>query len=174
MKKRLILIAFLLLLVGAGGLVYWGQHTKRASERYYSGMIEATQANLAFQTAGRIKRSAGGRRPGRLTPVRLLAVLDQDSALANREQALANLMRAESTLKQMDTLLALNRQALPAEVEKAEAAVQALQAQLAGTGNRIPEPGNTAGLIWRWNRNGSPWKMHVKTRYGMRSFFKER
>ena len=129
MKKRLILVAFLLLLVGAGGLVYWGQHTKRTSELYYSGMIEATQANLAFQTAGRINEVPADE--GQVVEAgQLLAVLDQASALANREQALANLLRAGSTLKQMETLLVLNRQALPAESEKAEAAVQALQAQL--------------------------------------------
>ena len=129
MKKRLILAAFLLLLVGAGGSVYWGQYAKRTSELYYSGMIEATQANLAFQTAGRI--NAVRVEEGQAVEAgQVLAVLDQDSALANRDQALANMVRAESTLKQMQILLALNRQALPAEGEKAEAAVQAQQAQL--------------------------------------------
>lgn len=129
MKKRLILVAFLVLLVGAGGSVYWGQHTKRTSELYYSGMIEATQANLAFQAAGRLSEVRVDEGQA-VDAGQSLAVLDQGSALANRDQALANLMRAESTLKQMGTLLALNREALPAQVEMAEAAVQTLQAQL--------------------------------------------
>jgi len=117
------------LLVGVGGSVYWGQYRKRTSELYYSGTIEATQANLAFQVAGRVKevRIDEGQT---VEAGQLLAVLDRDSFLASRDQALANLMRAEETLKQMDTLLELNRQALPAEVERAQAAVQTLQAQL--------------------------------------------
>ena len=129
MKKRLILVGFLVLLVGAGGSVYWGQHVKSTSELYYSGMIEATQANLAFQVAGRINevRVDEGQT---VDAGELLAVLDQDSALANRDQASANLMRAESALEEAETMLALNREALPAEGEKAQAAVRALQAQL--------------------------------------------
>jgi HlyD family secretion protein len=129
LKKRLILVAFLILLVGVGGSVFWGQYRKRTGELYYSGMVEATQANLAFQMAGRI--NAVKVDEGQVVDAdQILAVLDQDSALANRDQALANLMRAESTLKQMEMMLVLNRQILPAEIEKAEAAVQALRAQL--------------------------------------------
>ena len=129
MKKRIILVAFLLLLVGAGGSVFWGQYRKGSSEIYFSGMIEATQANLAFQTTGRVRTVRVDE--GQVVEAgQTLAVLDQDSALANRGQALANLKRAESTLAQTELLLAINRQTLPAEKEKAQAAVQALKAQL--------------------------------------------
>ena len=55
MKKRLILIGFLALLLGVGGLVYWGQRKEGLTELYYSGTIEATQANLAFQVSGRVQ-----------------------------------------------------------------------------------------------------------------------
>ena len=66
-------------------------------------MIEATQANLAFQTAGRINAVTVDEGQA-VDAGQILAVLDQDSALANRDQALANLMRAESTLKQMEMI----------------------------------------------------------------------
>ena len=55
MKKRLILIVFLVLLLGVGVLVYWGQKKERAAELYYSGTIEATQADLSFQVGGRVQ-----------------------------------------------------------------------------------------------------------------------
>ncbi len=129
MKKKLILIIFLALFLGVGVLVFWGQQKELSSELYYSGTIEAIQANLAFQAAGRVKdvlvdegqAVEGGQ---------LLAVLDQGSFLAGRDQALANLTRAKETLSQTETLLELNRKALPAEVERSEAGVKALQAQL--------------------------------------------
>jgi HlyD family secretion protein len=50
-------------------------------------------------------------------------------------------MRSEEDLKRLETLLELNRKVLPAEVERVQASVQALQSQLAEleTGYRIQE-----------------------------------
>ena len=129
MKKRLILIVFVVLLIGVGTLVYWGQRKERAAELYYSGTIEATQANLSFQVGGRVTEVPVDEGQA-VEAGQLLAVLERDSFLAGRDQALANLTRAEETLNQMQSLLALSRQALPAEVERAEAAVKTLEAQL--------------------------------------------
>jgi HlyD family secretion protein len=128
-KKRLILIVFVVLLIGVGTLVYWGQRKERAAELYYSGTIEATQANLSFQVGGRVTDVPVDEGQA-VEAGQLLAVLERDSFLAGRDQALANLTRAEETLNQMQILLALSRQALPAEVERAEAAVKTLEAQL--------------------------------------------
>ncbi len=129
MKKRLILIVFLVLLLGVGALVYWGQKNERAAELYYSGTIEATQADLSFQVGGRVQDVAVDEGQA-VKAGQLLAVLERESFLAKRDQAVANLKRAEETLSQAQILLDLNRQALPAEVERAEAAVRTLEAQL--------------------------------------------
>jgi HlyD family secretion protein len=129
-KKRLILIVFLVLLLGVGALVYWGQKNERAAELYYSGTIEATQADLSFQVGGRV-RDVPVDEGQAVEAGQVLAVLERESFLANRDQAVANLTRAEDTLGQAQTLLDLNRKALPAEVERAEAAVRTLEAQLA-------------------------------------------
>ena len=140
MKKRLILIAFMALLLGVGVLVYWGQHKKGLSELYYSGTIEATQANLAFQVSGRV-REVFFDEGHAVEKQQLLAVLEQDEFNARRDQARSDLMRSEEDLKRLETLLELNRKVLPAEVERVEASVQALQSQLAEleTGYRIQE-----------------------------------
>jgi len=53
-KKKILIIVFVLLLAGVGALVYFGQWQSRRGEMYYSGTIEATQANLAFQVSGRV------------------------------------------------------------------------------------------------------------------------
>ena len=54
MKKRIILLVFLILLFGVSALVYFGQRNEQLQEHYYSGTIEATQADLSFQINGRV------------------------------------------------------------------------------------------------------------------------
>jgi HlyD family secretion protein len=140
LKKRLILIGFLALLLGVGGLVYWGQHKENLTELYYSGTIEATQANLAFQVSGRVSEVFFDE--GQVVENKqLLAVLEQEEFNARRDQAQADLMRSREGLKQLETILELNRKILPVEVERVEASVQALQSQLAEleAGYRIQE-----------------------------------
>jgi HlyD family secretion protein len=129
-RKRLILIGFLALLLGVGALVFWGQHRRRGAELCYSGTIEATQSNLAFQVSGRVQEvlTDEGRS---VEKAQVLAVLDRREFAALRDQAQANLQRAEQNLRQLETVLEVNRQVLPAEVDRAAAAVKALQAQLA-------------------------------------------
>lgn len=130
MYKRLILVVFLILLLGVGGLVYWGQQNAQSTELYYSGTIEAIQANIAFQVGGRIGAVEvdEGQRVAR---DQLLAVLDQAEFNARISQARANLEAARQGRKQTEALLALNHTLLPTEVERAAAGVQALEAQLA-------------------------------------------
>ncbi|MGB5747063.1 MAG: efflux RND transporter periplasmic adaptor subunit [Desulfobacterales bacterium] len=140
MKKRLILIGFLALLLGVGGLVYWGQRKENLTELYYSGTIEATQANLAFQLSGRVQEVFFDE--GQVVEKKqLLAVLEQEEFNARRDQAQFDLVRSREGLKQLETLLELNRKILPEEVERVEASVQALQSQLAEleAGYRIQE-----------------------------------
>ena len=140
LKKRLILIVFLALLFGVCALVYWGQRSERIAELYYSGTIDATQANLAFQVSGRVSEVFFEEGQA-VKKNQLLAVLEQDEFMAHRGQARSELMGAREHLKQLETLLEINRKVLPAEVERVEASVQALQSQLAEleAGYRIQE-----------------------------------
>ncbi|MEW5909947.1 MAG: efflux RND transporter periplasmic adaptor subunit [Thermodesulfobacteriota bacterium] len=140
MKKRMILIVFLVLLILAGGLVYWGQYKRRSAENYYSGTIEATQADIAFQIRGKVKEILADEGE-RLTKDQLLAVLDPEELSASRNQTRATLIRSQETHQQLKTLLELNRKVLPSEVDRAQAAVRALEAQVleAETGYRRQE-----------------------------------
>ena len=128
MKKRLILIIFLALLLGVGILVYIGQWRERTNELYYSGTIEATQSNLAFQVSGRIIRVLVDE-GHKAAKDQLLAELDPEEFLARRDQAEANLTLARETLNELEALLAVYQNTLPAEVERAAAGVKALEAQ---------------------------------------------
>jgi HlyD family secretion protein len=128
-RKQVILVAFLALLLGVGVLVFWGQYNRRSAELYYSGTIEATQSNLAFQVSGRVQEVLTDE--GRMAQKgELLAVLDRSEFTALRDQALANLQRSEQNLRQLETVLEVDREVLPAEVDRAAAAERALEAQL--------------------------------------------
>jgi HlyD family secretion protein len=139
-RKRAVLAGFLALLLGVGVLVFWGQYSRKGAELYYSGTIEAIQSNLAFQVSGRVQEvlTDEGRSAAK---GEVLAVLDRREFTALRDQAQANLQRAEQNMRQLETVLEVNRKVLPAEVDRAAAAVRALQAQLteAETGLRSEE-----------------------------------
>ena len=128
-KRRLILAVFLLLLIGVAAMVFWGQSRRRAAAIYYSGTIEAVTANLAFQVNGRVRDVLvdEGRQ---VAAGQLLAVLSREAFLAARDQAAAELNRARETLKQLEAVLAVQRAVLPEEVQRAEAAVKALEFQV--------------------------------------------
>ena len=116
LKKRLILVVFLVLLFGVGAMVYWGQRAERLAELYYSGTIEATQANLAFQVNGRV-RDVFFDEGQVVEKKQLLAELEQEEFNARRDRAQSDLMRSQAGQKQLETLLELNRKVLPAEVD---------------------------------------------------------
>jgi HlyD family secretion protein len=129
LKKRLIILIFLVILLGVGGLVYLGQRGQRTAELYYSGTIEATQAELAFEVTGRVIKVLVDEGE-KVEEDQLLAELDQAEFLARKGQALANLNMTIETHKQRETVLDLYKSTLPAEVDRAEAAVRALRSNL--------------------------------------------
>jgi len=129
LKKRLILIAFLILLLGVGTLVYLGQRRRASAEIYYSGTIEATQADLSFQVGGRVQ-AVPTDEGKQVTAGDCLARLDDAEFQARLEQARAEEARARQNLEQLQAVLELNRAALPAEVDRAKAAVGSLRSQL--------------------------------------------
>jgi len=129
LKKRIIFGVFLVLLVGVGALVFWGQHRRRSADLYYSGTLDVVQSDLAFQVGGRVSRvlvdEGQGVRSGQV-----LATLEPDDLSARRDRAAADLRRSEATLARLEAELSVSRKVLPAEVQRAEAAVEALSANL--------------------------------------------
>jgi HlyD family secretion protein len=119
-KKKILIVVFVLLLAGVGALVYFGQWQSQRGEMYYSGTIEATQANLAFQVSGRVVNIAV--REGHVvTKNQLLAELDPAELQSRKDQAEANLDRLIKTREQLTTLLSIYKNTLPADVTRAEA-----------------------------------------------------
>jgi HlyD family secretion protein len=128
-KKRLIVIVFLVLLFGVGTFVYFGQRNAQVREVYYSGTIEAQSADLSFQVSGRVAHIPVDE--GQFVKEnQVLAVLEQSEYQAKYEQAKANLESAETNLQRAETVLALYEETLPQEVARAEAGVKVLVSQL--------------------------------------------
>jgi len=128
-KKRLIIIIFLVLLFGVGIFVYFGQHNVQLKEVYYSGTIEARRAELAFQVSGRVIEILPDE--GQFVKKdQTLAELDQSEYEARHEQAKANVESAIKNLQRAETVLEVYRKTLPDEVARAEAGVRVLVAQL--------------------------------------------
>lgn len=129
MKKRLVVILFLLLLVGVGYFVYVGQQEIQTQEHYYSGTIEATTSELSFQVNGRVA-GVMVEEGERVERDQLLAQLEQSLYRARRDQALANLNTARENLRKMETVLDFYRSTLPAEVARAKSGVAVIRSQL--------------------------------------------
>lgn len=128
-KKRIIIILFLVLLIGVSSLVYFGQRKNQSKTLYYSGTMEAREANLSFLVSGRVEEVFVDEGQS-VEKGQTLAVLDSAEFLARIEQARANLEVSQKGLAQAEVSLEILKRILPADVERAEASVKALRAQL--------------------------------------------
>jgi HlyD family secretion protein len=129
LKKKIILISCALLLVGVGAFVYFGQRNIRTQEPFYSGTIEATRSDLAFQIIGRVRKVYVDEGQW-VEKGQILLEIDSSEFQARLDQAVANLISSEETLKQAQIIYELNQKIFPTEVERSEASVKALKSQL--------------------------------------------
>lgn len=120
MKRRAVIIVFVSLLLGVVLLVYYAQDKAKNGKMYYSGTIEATQSNLAFQVAGRVgtvmKDEGQTVKAGEI-----LAELDTSELKARYDQAESGLNRAMKTTEQLQAQLDIYRTTLPEDVKRARA-----------------------------------------------------
>lgn len=126
MKKRIVLIVFVVLLIGTGLFVYLGQQKNRRAEQLYSGTIEATRANLAFQVAGRAA-SVKAMEGAQVDEGELLAVIEPEEFLSRVVQAEADLERAGRNRDQIEIMLDIYRRTLPEDIIRAEANLRGLR-----------------------------------------------
>jgi HlyD family secretion protein len=131
-KKRAAVFIFIVLFIGVGFFVYFGQQKAQKEELYYSGTIEATQANLAFQTSGRVQ-AVRVREGHAVDKDQVLAELDGAELASRLDQARANLDKSIRNRRQLETILDLYSHTLPAEVARADAGVAAARFTLEDT-----------------------------------------
>ena len=130
MKKRVILIVVLVAAGAAAVLYSLRGNSRRAGDRVtVSGNIELTEVNIAFKTAGRlIERKVD--EGDAVKKGQIVARLDRDQLVAQREQQVAALTAAESELAQAQTTLEWQRQTQAADVEQKKADLSSNEAKL--------------------------------------------
>jgi HlyD family secretion protein len=130
MRKRIIVVA-ILVLAAAGAFIYFLKQNGRNSENkiLVSGNIELTEVNISFKTAGRlIERTVD--EGDMVKKGEVIARLDRDQLLAQRDREAAGLQSALSLLAQAETSLDLQKQNLAADIELRKADLDSAQARL--------------------------------------------
>ena len=95
-----------------------------------SGNIELTEVNIAFKTAGRlIERTVD--EGDAVKKGQMIARLDRDQLVAQREREAAGLASSESQLAQAQTAVEWQRATLAADIETRDADLSSKEARLA-------------------------------------------
>ena len=130
MKKRIVIILLLVAAAFAGVYAYRGANKTPENRIVVSGNIELTEVNIAFKTAGRlIERTVD--EGDSVKKGQVIARLDRDQLVAQREREVAGLQSAESQLAQAKTSLQWEKDTLAADIEQRTADVASNEARLA-------------------------------------------
>ena len=136
MKKRIVIILILLAAAGAAVYAFRGMNRQPDNRVVVSGNIELTEVNIAFKTAGRlIERDVD--EGDAVKNGQVVARLDRDQLLAEREREAAGLSSADSQMAQAVTSLEWQKANLAADIEQKKA-------DLASNGARLAELKNGA------------------------------
>jgi HlyD family secretion protein len=129
-KKILIPVIGLIVLGVAGAFILRNSRRTDPNKLVVSGNIELNEVNIAFKTAGRlIERSVNEGDPVRAGQV--VARLDRDQLVRQREQNQAALSSAQGQLAQAQTAASWQRETLTADLAQRRADIQAAEARLA-------------------------------------------
>lgn len=128
MKKAIFLL--LVLAVGSGAFVYWRSSQSGPSDRIrLSGNIELTQVNIAFKTAGKLVDLLVDE-GARVEKGQVVAHLDQEQLLRQKDTARATLVAAQSALAQTETGLKYQTESVAADTEARKADIESAEAKL--------------------------------------------
>ncbi|HJT87320.1 MAG TPA: efflux RND transporter periplasmic adaptor subunit [Bryobacteraceae bacterium] len=127
MKKRWIPVV----VVAAAAVVYAyrGLGNKPDDRLLVSGNIELNEVDIAFKTAGRlVERTVD--EGDEVKKGQVIARLDRDQLVAQRERETAGLLSADAQLAQAETALAWQKAHLAADIEQRQANLSAAQSKL--------------------------------------------
>jgi HlyD family secretion protein len=131
MKKRIILILIVLVAAGVAAMyVFRGMGSNKSGRIVVSGNIELTEVNIAFKTAGRLIERTVDEGDG-VKNGQIIARLDRDQLMAQRDREVAGLQSAETQLAQSETSLAWEKATLAADIEQRRADLASNEARLA-------------------------------------------
>lgn len=128
--KKIIWIVLILVVLGAAGLLAFRSLRPEPTNRIVvSGNIELTQVDIAFKTSGRlIERTVDEGDPVQKGMV--IARLDREQLLHQRDTAAAALSTAEAQLAESESALKWQRETMQADMQLRNADLSAAQSQL--------------------------------------------
>src|SRR5579863_2063820 len=125
-------LAVVILIAGAGaaGLIaYRGMHHDDDSVIKVSGNIELTQVDIAFKTSGRLIERAVNEGDS-VQKGTVVARLDREQLVRQRERERANLTMVEAQLKEAETALEWQRETMAADLEGRQADLGSSESKL--------------------------------------------
>jgi HlyD family secretion protein len=129
MKKIILIVVVIAVLAAAGILAYRSLHPEITNRIVISGNIELTQVDIAFKTSGRlIERTVNEGDPVQKGMV--IARLDREQLLHQRETAEAALGTAQAQLAESISALKWQRETMQADMQLRNADLSAAQSQL--------------------------------------------
>jgi len=128
MAKRIVVVVVLAALGIAGALAFRSRNRPDGGIRI-SGNIELTQVNIAFKTSGRLIERAVDEGDA-IKKGMLVARLDQDQLLRQREREQAALAQAQALLAQASTTVEWAKQSQATDLEQRRADLAQAQARL--------------------------------------------
>jgi HlyD family secretion protein len=133
--KRIILILVVLAAAGAAAVyVFRGMGSDKSGRIVVSGNIELTEVNIAFKTAGRLTERTVDEGDA-VKKGQIIARLDRDQLMAQREREVAGLESARTQLAQSETSLEWEKATLAADIEQRRADLASNEARLAELNN---------------------------------------
>jgi len=133
--KRIIVVLIVLAAAGVAGMyLYRGMGHNDTGRIAVSGNIELTEVNIAFKTAGRLIERTVDEGDG-VTKGQVIARLDRDQLMAQREREVAGLESARTQLAQSETSLEWEKANLAADIEQRRADLASNEARLAELNN---------------------------------------
>jgi HlyD family secretion protein len=114
--------------------VFRGMGSDKSGRIVVSGNIELTEVNIAFKTAGRLIERTVDEGDG-VKKGQIIARLDRDQLMAQREREVAGLESARTQLAQSETSLAWEKATLAADIEQRRADLASNEARLAELNN---------------------------------------
>jgi len=130
MKKRIFIILALVAVAVAGVYAYRGANKTPGNRIVVSGNIELTEVNIAFKTAGKLMERTVDE-GDTVKKGQVIARLDRDQLLAQRDREVAGLASAESQLAQAKTSLEWQKDTLAGDIEQKTADLASNEARLA-------------------------------------------
>ena len=129
MTKRTILILTLVAVGIAGALAFRSFRAKPDNRILISGNIELTQVNIAFKVSGRLIERAVDEGDV-VKKGQIIARLDRDQLLRQREREVATLAQAQSQSAQASTTVQWTRESQASDLDQRRADLYAAQARL--------------------------------------------